>query len=947
MHNIRHYFSTLAVVMLGALLFPVAAAEARGTSDIVWQHSSGQVHYWPMLSGQRTGGINIFTPVGSDWTLRGVGDVDGDGTADIVWQHSSGQVHYWPMRDGQRMGGINIFTPVGSDWTLRGVGDVNGDGTADIVWQHSSGQVHYWPMQGGQRTGGINIFTPVGSDWTLRGVGDVNGDGTADIVWQHSSGQVHYWPMQGGQRTGGINIFTPVGSDWTLRGVGDVDFVPLAPGQVGVTGLEVTQTVQDLAHTVALVANKRTVVRAYLDINAPSAATVTGNLLVWRPPLGPWQVVPASGNATVDPARNGQIRAQRETLTASLNFELPAALLADGPVMVTLFNVRRAGSGVPVACANCNISIRVVTMQSAPPARVRVLGITYPFGTPPVVQTPRTLDFDRIASWIGRAYPTAQVQMARLNVPATATWPFNCNQVNAQLSAIRNLDVSVNNTVDARTHYYGLVWDGGGFMRGCASGIPGSADPTTVASGPTGVPSGTFGWDTDGSYGDWYTGHELGHTYGRFHIGSGCGETSDDPGYPFPSGQISSADGAFVGFDVGDTAAGIARAALPGTQWRDVMSYCQNQWVSSYTYRRIWDRLAAEDVLAPGAPAPTGENVPVAAGPRPSVEAAGAPSPGVTRGEMRPQQAVGYRDRQQQSEPSSAAVPGPGLSPAMPAIPVASERAAAAADQSGDMITPEMRAAFERHQQAEGMQQADDMRARAGAAREAPNAQLREGDFVNVVATVNLTRNTGDVAYVNRVNRALIPTASRPLVPTSSSGAELGEVRAVDASGRVVASQLTPIKFDSDKEPGEDRTGIVDAFLPTPESATAIEVLISGRVIARRDVGATLPASRVDPGAAAAPIRPMQVSPTARAAGGGILLDWSAAGASAAGVTYSVLVSTDGGASWQTLAVGVREPRLQVSTDQFGVAKLQVRVLASNGLQTSEIARQDVDVISR
>ena len=122
MHNIRHYFATPAAV-LAALVFQVAAeAEARGTADIIWQHSSGQVHYWPMLGGERTDGINIFTPVGPDWTLRGVGDVDGDGTADIVWQHSSGQVHYWPMKNGQRMGGINIFTPVGSDWTLRGVG---------------------------------------------------------------------------------------------------------------------------------------------------------------------------------------------------------------------------------------------------------------------------------------------------------------------------------------------------------------------------------------------------------------------------------------------------------------------------------------------------------------------------------------------------------------------------------------------------------------------------------------------------------------------------------------------------------------------------------------------------------------------------------------------------------------------------------------------------------
>jgi hypothetical protein len=56
--------------------------------------------------------------------------------------------------------------------------------------------------------------------------------------------------------------------------------------------------------------------------------------------------------------------------------------------------------------------------------------------------------------------------------------------------------------------YYGMVDDGGGFMRGKAAGIPG-----TIASDPTG--SGRFAWDTDGSNGDSYGGHEIAHTCGR------------------------------------------------------------------------------------------------------------------------------------------------------------------------------------------------------------------------------------------------------------------------------------------------------------------------------------------------------------------------------------------------------------------------------------------------
>jgi hypothetical protein len=131
---------------------------------------------------------------------------------------------------------------------------------------------------------------------------------------------------------------------------------------------------------------------------------------------------------------------------------------------------------------------------------------------------------------------------------------------------------------DPRVVYYGVVDDGGGFMRGKAAGIPG-----TIAAGPSGTSD--WGWDFDGSYNDWYGGHEIGHTRGRYHAefcGAGGGAA-----YPYPGGRISpdlTGNGAIYGFDI------TTRAIYPPS-WKDVMTYCSNEWVSDFTYEGIRNYL--------------------------------------------------------------------------------------------------------------------------------------------------------------------------------------------------------------------------------------------------------------------------------------------------------------------------------------------------------------------
>lgn len=366
-------------------------------------------------------------------------------------------------------------------------------------------------------------------------------------------------------------------------------------------GMEVTQAVQDSGGSIPLVARKRTVVRVYLG--SPSAPmSVRGELRVARRATGPWTTVSSFGTAALDPSRSGsspaQLRGRREDLAFSLDFRLPQRFTRRGTLWFRLGTVRDATSGRTVQIAGTGAA-RTVTFVQSPVLRLRVVNLRYTTGNPPVQFAATKSDIEHLQSWLARAYPVSRVRFSTVTVDATAPWPFQATQANAQLAALRALDVAGGQ--DPGTHYYGMVSDGGGFMRGRASAIPTTPDPSAVASGPTGPDNSSpgFSWDTDGSYGDWYGGHELGHTFGRFHPGFCNGNSADDPAYPFPNGQLSGADGAFTGMDVGDPDIPVAPAALPGVVWHDVMTYCDFQWLSPYTYTGIRDRLVAEGMLFP------------------------------------------------------------------------------------------------------------------------------------------------------------------------------------------------------------------------------------------------------------------------------------------------------------------------------------------------------------
>jgi hypothetical protein len=432
-------------------------------------------------------------------------------------------------------------------------------------------------------------------------------------------------------------------------------------------GVEVTQSIQNMAHAVPLVAKKATTVRVYLSVAAAAPITVRGVLWMRSPAgSGAWTAVASLGTVAINPAENGNLRLKREQVAKSLNFVLPIALIRAGSCELVLEQVTDLNP--PQNLAVPAHSSRTVTFVDTAPLRVHILGIRYKSAAPNPVGTfePALIDYTLIQSWLGRAYPVSEVIFSRVTVDGPNAWPFDAAAMNAFVRGVRFQEVQ--HGTDHRTHYFGLVSDAGGpnFMRGLASGVPTTPDPSTVASGPTG--SNNWGWDFDGSYGDWYTGHELGHTFGRFHA-EFCGATGGAP-YPFANGQLSNADEEFVGFDTGDAAhSATPMQAMPGTVWHDVMTYCQFQWLSSFTYTGLRDRIQAESLLSPGAPAPgPAPALPVAAlaGGGPPMPATGAIHVVATVNVTKGTGAIRHVSAYAAPPAGGFGGPGPGAAPASP-----------------------------------------------------------------------------------------------------------------------------------------------------------------------------------------------------------------------------------------------------------------------------------------
>jgi hypothetical protein len=191
-----------------------------GTSDILFEHSSGLVLSWHMSNGAISAS-NSVAGVTPDWDMVGTGRFHGTSTSDILFQNNiSGLVLDWQLSNGN-FAGSTAIAGVAAGWQLIGIGDFSGDGTSDILFEHTqSGLLLDWQMSGGEFASAHSIAV-ANFDWRFVGTGDFNGDGTSDILFQNSnSGLLLDWQMSGNAQSQST-IIAGANQDWQIAGTGD------------------------------------------------------------------------------------------------------------------------------------------------------------------------------------------------------------------------------------------------------------------------------------------------------------------------------------------------------------------------------------------------------------------------------------------------------------------------------------------------------------------------------------------------------------------------------------------------------------------------------------------------------------------------------------------------------------------------------------------------------
>jgi len=160
---------------------------------------------------------------------------------------------------------------------------------------------------------------------------------------------------------------------------------------------------------------------------------------------------------------------------------------------------------------------------------------------------------------------------------------FDFGQLNGFLK-----DLKVADGAPSATYYYALVQPDPTFAEYCGSSCT-TGQSFVVNNATDGDQRVGGGMGYAGERWAWTLAHELGHMHGRNH--APCSVRRADPSYPYAGGAIG-----VWGYDARTD------VYLEPSATTDMMGYCDERWISDYTYGALFDRILSVHRLAVSAP---------------------------------------------------------------------------------------------------------------------------------------------------------------------------------------------------------------------------------------------------------------------------------------------------------------------------------------------------------
>jgi len=382
--------------------------------------------------------------------------------------------------------------------------------------------------------------------------------------------------------------------------------------------LEVVQVVQTAANEIPLVAGKPAVARLFLKLADPPQQPVSGIRAVLRgsrdgtelpdSPLNPWN---AGGGFTV------QNVMRREQIDHSLNFELPAAWLAEGTLSLRAevkVPACPSGSGTRLEDLSTNLPAEFYKFLSSDRSSFRVAWVPVCYQS--ATNCPQEPDIAQYDYLMRNLFPLAPdtITYDRLNIPPLPPYDqpledglFGNFSRHFRTGRFKSYLRRLKMTGEARWYdqLLGILPDISGSSLAGTSEKPGEVaiivqKGTLPSSSKLSDPSHPIHYNANS------VAHEIAHNYRLEHTNNKVctlvNKSSDDKDV-FTSWPYSTADVQEVGFDVP------ARQVIP-PDWGDLMSYCSNEGVpegmSPHTYTRLMvtrfdlrpPRLFSQDVPA-------------------------------------------------------------------------------------------------------------------------------------------------------------------------------------------------------------------------------------------------------------------------------------------------------------------------------------------------------------